>query len=259
MQAKHSNKRIFGVAILVCVVCSALVTTATILLRPVQQANRLLDRQLNVLAVAGLLEPGKPIEEISAQLEVRLVDLDSGQFVAMEDLASFDARRAAKNPAQSIALEPELDIAQIKRRAKYARVYLVRDEAAGIRTIVLPVHGYGLWSQLYGFLALRGDGNTVVGLSFYEHADTPGLGGEVDNPEWKALWPGKQVYDGNWKPAIRLVKGPVNKWSSEAKHQVDAMSGATLTTQGIENLLHFWLGPDGFGPLLARLRDDRGE
>lgn len=255
MQANHSNRRAFGVAFLVCVICSALVTTAVVLLRPVQQANRLLDRQLNVLAVAGLLEPDKSVEELSRQLDVRLVDLASGEFVEMGDLEHFDARRAARNPAQSIALTPEQDIAQIKRRANYARVYLVRDEAGDIKTIVLPVNGYGLWSQLYGFLALEDDGNTVVGLSFYEHAETPGLGGKVDNPEWKALWPGKQVYDAEWKPAIRLVKGPLNKWSSEARYQVDALSGATLTTRGVEDLLRFWLGPDGFGPFLVRMRN----
>jgi len=258
VQVDHSNHRAFTVAFVVCVVCAALVTTVAVLLRPVQQANRLLDRQLNVLAVAGLLEPGKSVDELSEQLNSRLVDLTSGEFVETKDLEHFDERRAARNPQQSIALTPEQDIAQIKRRANYARIYLVRDKAGAIKTIVLPVHGYGLWSQLYGFLALESDGNTVAGLSFYEHAETPGLGGKVDDPAWKALWSGKQAYDAEWKPAIRLVKGPVNKWSSEASHQVDALSGATLTTRGIEDLLRFWLGPDGFGPFLAKIRVDKG-
>ena len=258
MPHEHSGKRIFGVAFVLCVVCATLLTTATVLLRPVQQANRLLERQRNVLAVAGLWEPGRSVEEMSAQLQIRLVDLSTGQFVAAGHPERFDARRAARNPAQSIALSPEQDIAQIKRRANLAQVYLVHDEAGGIRTIVLPVHGYGLWSQFYGYLALEGDGNTVKGLSFYEHSETPGLGSKVDNPEWKALWPGKQVYDEQRRPAIRLVKGPVDQYDPEAVHQVDALSGATLTTRGIENLLRFWLGPDGFGPFLAWLRAEGG-
>ncbi|HEC16427.1 MAG TPA: Na(+)-translocating NADH-quinone reductase subunit C [Sedimenticola sp.] len=255
MPLRHSNRRVLGVALSVCVACSALVTTATVLLRPVQQANRLLEKQRHVLAVAGLLEPGKSVEELSRRLDVRLVDLASGGFVELERPERFDERRAARNPALSIALPPERDIAGIKRRAKYARVYLVRNGAGDIETIVLPVHGSGLWSQLYGFLALEADANTVVGLSFYEYAETPGLGGELDNPEWKALWPGKQVYDEEGRPAIRLVRGPVKAWDPQARHQVDALSGATLTTRGIENLLRFWLGPDGFGPFLARIRD----
>lgn len=257
MQDDQSNRRAFSVALVVCVVCAALVTTAAVLLRPVQQANRLLDKQINVLAVAGLLEPGKSVEELSRQLEPRLVDLASGAFVEQENLEHFDARRAARDPAQSIALTPEQDIAQIKRRANYAQVYLVRDEAGVIKTIVLPVHGYGLWSQLYGFLALESDTNTVAGLSFYEHAETPGMGAKVDDPAWKALWPGKQLYDSDWKPTIRLLKGPLNRQSPEVRYQVDALSGATLTTRGVEDLLHFWLGPDGFGPFLTRLREGR--
>ncbi len=259
MQADHSNRRAVGVVLVVCVVCAALVTTAVVLLRPLQQANRLLDRQTNVLAAAGLLQPGKSVEELSRQLEPRLLDLTSGEFVAAEDIDRFDARRAARDPAQSIALTPEQDIAQIKRRANYARIYLVRDAAGAIKTIVLPVHGYGLWSQLYGFLALKRDGNTVVGLSFYEHAETPGLGGKVDDPRWKDLWPGKQLYDEGWRPAIRLVKGPVNTRNADARHQVDALSGATLTTRGVEDLLRFWLGPDGFGPFLAKMRKEGDE
>ena len=257
MPLRHSNRRVFTVAFVVCVACSALVTIATVLLRPVQQVNRLQERQRNVLAVAGLLEPDRAIAEISKQLDARLVDLASGKFVETAHPERFDARRAIKDPAQSITLSPKQDIAKIKRRAKYALIHLVHDEAGEIKTIVLPVHGYGLWSQLYGFFALQGDGKTVMGLSFYEHADTPGLGGEIDNPEWKAQWPGKQVYNDEWKPAIRLVKGPVNKWSQEARYQVDALSGATLTTRGVENLLHFWLGADGFGPFLEKLRRDK--
>ena len=254
MPLRHSNRQVLWAAFLLCVVCSALVTTATVLLRPVQQANQLLDRQRHILAVAGLLKPDKEIEALSKQIETRLVEFSSGWFVESEHPERFDAQRAARDPAQSMALTPEQDIARIQRRARLAQVYLVRDEAGEISTIILPVYGYGLWSHLYGFLALAGDGNTVAGLSFYQHAETPGLGSEVNSPEWKALWPGKQVYDDTWNPVIRLVKGSVDKFEPEAIHQVDAVSGATLTMRGVENLLHFWLGRQGFGPFLARLR-----
>jgi Na+-transporting NADH:ubiquinone oxidoreductase subunit C len=254
MPAMVRARTVFLTALVVCVVCSALVTVTAVLLRPIQQTSKLLDRQKHILAVAGLWVPGKNVEELSRQLETRIVDLETGRFVKMDHPENFDQRRAAQDPSQSVALTPEQDIARIKRRARHAQVYLVRDGADRIKTIVLPVHGYGLWSTLYGFLALQADAKTVVGLGFYEHADTPGLGDEVDNPDWKELWTGKQVFDANWRPAIRLVKEKVNPAAPGSAHKVDALSGATLTSRGVGNLLHFWLGKDGFGPFLNNFR-----
>lgn len=131
-------------------------------------------------------------------------------------------------------------------------MYLVENSGA-IEKIILPVRGYGLWSTLYGFVALESDANTVVGLGFYEHGETPGLGGEVDNPRWKAFWPGKQVYrDGEVE--IALAKGAVDPASTDAPWRVDGLSGATLTSRGVTNLVQFWLGEDGFQPFLANLK-----
>ncbi|MOA31350.1 Na(+)-translocating NADH-quinone reductase subunit C [compost metagenome] len=117
------------------------------------------------------------------------------------------------------------------------------------------MRGYGLWSTLYGFLALKGDLNTVVGLGFYQHGETPGLGGEVDNPKWKALWNGKSLFDEQGQLAIQIIKGSVDAQSPNASHQVDGLAGATLTSKGVHNLLHFWLGENGFGPFLAKLNN----
>ncbi|MDR1351193.1 MAG: NADH:ubiquinone reductase (Na(+)-transporting) subunit C, partial [Zoogloeaceae bacterium] len=128
------------------------------------------------------------------------------------------------------------------------------DEAGALEALILPIRGYGLWSTLYGFLALKPDLNTVIGLGFYQHGETPGLGGEVDNPKWKSLWPGKTLFDADGKPNIQIIKGGVDKTNPAAGHQVDALAGATLTTNGVDHLLHFWLGEQGFGPYLARLR-----
>ncbi len=76
----------------------------------------------------------------------------------------------------------------------------------------------------------------------------------MDNPNWKAQWPGKELFDASGKPVIRIVKGGVDPASPDAKHQVDALAGATLTSNGVDRLIQFWLGEQGFGPLLARLR-----
>lgn len=134
----------------------------------------------------------------------------------------------------------------------------MKDAQGQLQKIILPVHGYGLWSTLYGFLALKGDANTVIGLGFYEHAETPGLGGEVDNPQWKAKWSGKQVFDAQGKIAIRVTKAAAPEGDPKAIHDVDALSGATLTSNGVNNLVHFWLGDDGFGPYLQKVRNGGG-
>jgi len=152
-------------------------------------------------------------------------------------------------------LDAAIDTASIKRQPKYATVYLARNEAGEVETIVLPINGYGLWSTLYGFLALKTDLNTVVGLGFYEHAETPGLGGEVDNPKWKSLWPGKKVFGENGNVKIELVKGSVDPASPNADYQVDGLAGATLTSRGVSHLVQFWLGENGFGPFLAKLKE----
>ncbi|NVK39720.1 MAG: Na(+)-translocating NADH-quinone reductase subunit C [Oceanospirillaceae bacterium] len=242
------------VTILLCVICSVVVSAAAVLLKPQQVSNKELDRKSNILAAAGISDPSQSVDELFSQITTKVVDLETGKFTDTVDPATYDANKAAKDPAQSVKLDRGVDIASIKRQAKYMPVYLVQS-GDQIEKIILPVHGYGLWSTLYGFLALEGDLNTVVGLGFYSHAETPGLGGEVDNPAWKALWPGKKVYDeGSMDPKLHLIKGSVDPSSPKAVHEVDGLSGATLTSKGVTNLVQFWLGENGYAPFLANLK-----
>ncbi len=258
MTANVAKRRIFYIALAVALTCSAVVTISTIVLRPVQQANRLNYMHLNILKVADLLRQDVAVGQQLQQLETRLVELESGRFHQVEQPESYDLRKAEKDPKQSIALSPTQDIAGIKRRANYAPVYLLRDDNGAVNRIILPIHGYGLWSTLYGFIALQGDTETVMGVRFYEHAETPGLGGEVDSARWLRQWRGKKIFDAGGRPKIQLVKGGVDHTDPGTIHQVDALSGATLTNRGVENLLKFWLGEHGFGPFLARVRSSGG-
>lgn len=254
---KESIARTLTVALVVCLVCSVFVAGAAIALRPTQIENRQLDKQRSILAIAGLAEDGmsgKQIKELFAQrITARVVDLQTGKFTDEVDAMTFDPLKAAKDPKLSDVLSAEDDIASIKRRERFTTVYLVED-AGKVSTVILPVRGYALWSTLYGFMALQGDLNTVVGLGFYQHAETPGLGGEIDNPKWKGLWPGKTLFDANGDLAVAVVKGGVDPSSAKAVHQVDALAGATLTSNGVQNLLRFWLGENGFGPFIAHMR-----
>jgi len=246
--------RIVAVAFSLCIVCSVVVSTAAVVLKPAQEANQALDRKRNILAAAGMLEEGKSVEELFQRIDERFVDLRSGEFTDAP-AEGYDQRAASKDPARSVDLG-DADIAKIGRRAHFARVYLVRDATGAVDKVILPVHGYGLWSTLYGFVALEGDANTIAGIGFYEHGETPGLGGEVDNPRWQGQWPGKQVYrDG--EVAIALAKGSVDRSQPNADWRVDGLAGATITSRGVTNLVQFWLGESGFGPFLDNLKAGR--
>ncbi|MEM8551313.1 MAG: Na(+)-translocating NADH-quinone reductase subunit C [Pseudomonadota bacterium] len=238
------------VAVLLCLVASMVVSAAAVALRPIQDENRLLDKQAQVLRVAGLYEPGIDVAEAFQALEPKVLELATGEFTDQFDPYTFDDRQAANDITLSTPLED--DPASIRRQAKYVTVYLKRQaEGGGISQVILPVHGYGLWSTLYGFMAIEADGNTVSGLIFYEHAETPGLGAEVDNPRWRNQWPGKKLRDDEGELEITVAKTAP---PAGEEYHVDALSGATLTSNGVDNLVRFWMGERGFEPFLERVK-----
>lgn len=253
MSKNDGIRKTLLVAFSLCIVCSVVVSTAAVLLKPAQEANKTLDRKRNILAAAGMLQEGTSIEEQFAQIQTRVVDLRSGRFTEEVDPAGYEPVKAAKDPSRSMNLSSEEDIAGLGRREDFALVYLVESANGELEKVILPVRGYGLWSTLYGFIALEADANTVAGLGFYEHGETPGLGGEVDNPRWKSQWPGKKVYrDGEVE--IALAKGSVDPGSADAPWRVDGLSGATLTARGVTQLVQFWLGDQGYEPFLNNLK-----
>lgn len=256
MSNKESTSRTLFVALAVSLVASVFVAGSAVALKPIQVENRLLDKQRSILAIAGLgedLSSAEVKELFKTRIKARVVDLSTGEYNDSLDPVTFDPLKAARDPKTSAALKGSEDLALIKRREQFTTVYMV-EQNGQLESLILPIRGYGLWSTLHGFLAVKPDLNTVVGLGFYQHAETPGLGGEVDNPKWKGLWPGKTLFDDSGKPIIKIVKGGVDPASPEAGHQVDALAGATLTSNGVDRLMQFWLGEQGFGPYLAKLR-----
>jgi len=251
--ANESMKKVLTVAIVLCLVCSVVVSAAAVLLRDAQQANKALDKKRNILAAAGLLQEGVSVEKQFEKVQIKAIDFASGTFTDAVNPETYDQRKASKDPKLSSAVDDEKDIAKINRQADYGLVYIVNNDNGDLDKIILPVKGYGLWSTLYGFLALQADFNTVAGLGFYEHAETPGLGGEVDNPLWKAKWPGKKVYD---EGAVRLtiLKGEVDNSNPAAQYQIDGLSGATLTSKGVDNLIQYWMGENGYAKFLSNLK-----
>jgi Na+-transporting NADH:ubiquinone oxidoreductase subunit C len=242
-------KTIF-VAVTLCLVASMIVSYVAVSLRPLQEANKQIDKQVNILQVAGLYEPGVDVADaFSSSFEAQIVDLSSGQFTDKFDVATFDEKVAKDDPALSVALDD--DPAGIGRKSNFKTIYLLRNEDGSLDKVILPIHGYGLWSTLYGFIALEENGNDIYGLQFYQHAETPGLGAEVDNPKWKALWGGKKLADDNGDLQITVAKTAP---PAGDEYFIDALAGATLTSVGVDNLVKFWMGEEGFGPFLDKLK-----
>ncbi len=244
-------------AAMICVVCAVFVSGSAVALRDRQAANELLDKQRNVLLAAGLASederlPREEVERRSDSISQIVIDLRSGEAAPEIDAAAFDQLAATADSDTSQEAPP--NDAGVQRLPHHALVYELRDDAGALDLVVLPVNGLGLWSTLYGFIALDADLVTVRGLTFYKHGETPGLGGEVDNPRWKSLWPGRRVFEGD-EVRVDVVKGRAGS-PDDDPHRVDGLAGATITSRGVGRLLRFWLGEHGFRPYLARLHGE---
>ena len=253
--SRDSTAKILTVAFLLCVICSILVSAAAVGLSERQERNKAAEKKKNILMAAGLYDEDVSLDEQFSTIQTRIVDLQSGEFSSDYDVASFDSRVAAREPETRFVIPEGQDLAGIKAHSRYQDVYLVMDGDT-LQQVILPVYGKGLWSTMYGFISLDADMTTVVGFAFYEHGETPGLGGEIDNPNWKKLWPGKRIYDDQGETRIEVVKGTVDRDSANAIYQVDGLSGATLTARGVGNLLQYWMGQNGYRPLLAKLKQE---
>lgn len=255
--SNDSTSKTLIVAACLCVACSVLVSTAAVLLKPTQVKNKRLDVKKNLLLAAGLIDSPKvtenQIKEAFEQIETKLIDLSTGKEVTDMDSSTYDLEKADKDPSMATSIPRAEDIARIKMRAKVRPVYLVK-ESGKVSQIILPFHGKGLWSTMYGFLSLAPDTKTVKGIGFYQHGETPGLGGEIDNKKWQASWQGKKVLSDSYKPTIDVIKGSVDSSMDGAISKIDGLSGATLTSNGVEDSVNYWLSNGGYGKFLAIFR-----
>ncbi len=258
MADEHPLKPFYSVLVL-AFGCSLLVALAAVGLRPLQDANRQLDQKKNILSAAGLLKPDVPISEQFSVVETKIVDLASGEYVPSEKLdpVGYNQLAAALSDDGGRALKRSEDPAGIRRLENYSFVYLVKEEET-ISQVVVPVRGKGLWSTMYAYVAVAGDLDTIKGISFYQHGETPGLGGEVENPRWQAGWQEKKLYSPEGEVALDIVKSSSQTNQEDAAYQVDGLSGATLTSDGVEKLIHFWFGENGFKPYFKRIREQGG-
>lgn len=240
----ESIGKTLAVVVALCLVCAIIVSFAAVQLRPLQQANKNKDIQSNILAAAGIDKVENVLETFDAKIEARVVNMTTGEFVDT-DPTIFDFEKSKYDAALSVSLQEKgvKDIAGIQRVTKESPVYISKKEDGSVDAIILPIQGYGLWGLMYGFISLESDGETVKGIIFYKHNETPGLGGEIQNPQWTATWEGKEL-------PIQIVKGT----AGNDEHKIDGLSGATLTSNGVDHAVDFWTGENGFGPFLAKVR-----
>ncbi len=256
--SSQKNKETFGRTIvfvfIICLVCAALVSVSAISLKPMQKANKLLDQHTKILEAAGLSDVAAK-EGVDATFEKyvtpKFIDLATGKFTT-GNYETYNERSEARDIAKSTAVK-DSEVG-LRRVAKKVVIYLVKNDQGMVDSVVLPIVGMGLWDLMYGYIGLDADLNTVKSVVYYELKETPGLGAEVQNPKWIALWKGKKMFNKNHKIAIQIVKGGMANCKTNKIYCVDAISGATLTSRGVNRTIHFWLGSEGYGSFIAKYR-----
>jgi len=258
-----------------CLVCALVVSTAASVLKDIQDKNIALDRKKNLLLVTkfpedAIASPDSIESTFTDNFDQWIIDMDTGEraeadcLKAMSEIGKkgwtdknltekYDQYLASKTKKKEVCtkIEKGADPANVKYREKYSYVYRLKNEDGTTKTWVLPIRGYGLWSMMHGYLAIKPDFQTVEGIVFYDQAETPGLGGEVKSERFMNWWPGKQLFGEDGEVRIQVVKGA----EKSSKHDIDAISGATITSNGVTKAMKYWLGPEGFKPFIDRMKD----
>jgi Na+-transporting NADH:ubiquinone oxidoreductase subunit C len=255
--AENSPLRALLVVLVTAVICSSIVSGSVVLLRPIQLNNQLLERSRIILQLTGKLDEAdaasdEELLQLFKGLDARVAHVDAAEFESGMDPYTFDARQAPGNPELRVSIPPTADRAGLGRRSRYQTVYIVWSDER-LDRLILPIHGAGMWSTIYGYLALESDFNTIAGVKFYEQNETPGLGDQIAQDYWQQQWRGKSLYDERGVLLFRVAEGPVSEGSPAAAYQVDALTGATVTANAVTALVQYWLGPDGYGPLIRHL------
>lgn len=238
--------RTFTVVIILCLVCSIIVAGSAVLLKPRQQANAAEAKQLNIMATAGIETQGKEVTMLFGErVKTWGYDVASNELVAFNELSSLDASIGEAAP---VSVSTVGVAAGVRDMHNLIPVYEILNESGATDSYVLDIRGAGLWGMMYAFLAVEPNGKDIRGIYFYNHGETPGLGGEIQNPRWTARFEGLQAVSASGDVTIAVRK-------AAGEGEVDALSGATITSNGVNNTLKFWLSKEAYGGFLAQLRD----
>ena len=251
----ESITKTIGVAFCVCLICSLVVSFSAVSLRDLQNENKLNDKRIKILQAADIYNPDEEIKDQFLKLETKFVNFETGKLMDTYmdfSLEEYDPILATRDSNLSSKVPTSEDIAVIKNRENIGKIFILRNDDYSINKLILPIRGYGLWGTLYGYISIENDFNTIAGIEFYDHKETPGLGAEVDNPKWKNLWPGKQIYQ-NGEVSLTVIKGKVDNDDKDAQYEIDGLSGATITSRGVTNMIAYWFGESGYSKLFKEL------
>lgn len=246
-----SRTKTLVVAFLVSAVCAVMVTAATVVLRPIQAQNRAAEQQARLEALIAAMPAISDLVARAggAALSTVVVDLDAG--AAAGGVTPETLQAALADPANWTALSPADDVAGLGSRPDYAQIYLLRDGET-VSLAILPIAGTGYNGRIQALLALGGDMRTVAGIAVTEQSETPGLGARIEEQAWQQGFAGKQLFDDAGAIRFSVARGP-----ARTEHEVDGITGATRTSNAMTQMVRFWMGPKGYGPLIAAIR--RGE
>ena len=251
----ESISKTIGVAFCVCLICSLVVSFSAVSLRDLQNENKLNDKRIKILQAADIYNPDEEIKDQFLKLETKFVNFETGKLMDTYmdfSLEEYDPILATRDSNLSSKVPTSEDIAVIKNRENIGKIFILRNDDYSINKLILPIRGYGLWGTLYGYISIENDFNTIAGIEFYDHKETPGLGAEVDNPKWKNLWPGKEIYQ-NGEVSLSVIKGKVDNNDKGAQYEIDGLSGATITSRGVTNMIAYWFGESGYSKLFKEL------
>jgi Na+-transporting NADH:ubiquinone oxidoreductase subunit C len=239
----HKNSYVIMFAAAVTIICSLLLASAATLLRDRQRENVELDMRKNILASVGLMT-----EETAAQ----------GRKVILK-VYDENIRSMVINTKGEVEESKSVDDLDPKKDLDLLPLFYSQSNGAP-NAYIVPVSGKGLWSTIYGYLALEPDLNTVKGITFYQHGETPGLGGEIEKEWFTGNFVGKKILNPQGElVSVGVVKGKVvdRVPESEAYHYVDGISGATLTGNGVDKFLKTELAK--YEPYFKTLRNQGTE
>lgn len=247
----ESRAKTVAMAFIVSAICALMVSGATVILRPIQTANRAAEQQARLESlIAGIPGMAELLAQSGGTLGTVVVDLNRAS--ASAEVTPETLAEALQDRANWTDLPAGQDLAGLGSRPDLAQIYLLRGADRAISLVILPVSGQGYNAPIDAVLALSGDMQTVAGFAITSQAETPGLGGRIDEPAWLAQFAGTRLADATGEIRFAVARGP-----AASEYQVDGITGATRTMNAVTQMLRFWLGPQGYGPLIAAMR--RGE
>ncbi len=250
--SNDSILKTFLVVFLLCVVCSVLVCMAALVRIDREAYNQLLETRSTVLAAGGYedqLAAGASADELFANFEMKVINLDTGEIATEINPEEFNPKAVMDNPDMVVAIPAAFDIANIKQRPKFVRVFIDKNNGQ----VVLPISGPGMWGVMNAYIGVEKDGSTVNGLKFYQHSETPGLGAEIEKPKFLNQWVGKKLYGNSGNLAIKVVKnGRYDPKAADAQNTIDGLAGATVTGDKVQAMVQYWFSDHGYGKFLAK-------